>query len=81
MDSEASAADRAAKGRDLLDVGTSVAGEIETILKAGRTKRLKLKLAGRTIKEVPLRVTAVGALVVALAAVVLTQLSLELEGD
>jgi hypothetical protein len=66
---------------EILDLSASLLTEAEEILKAGRTKKLRVRLGEKVLAEIPLGLTALGALGVALLAVALSRLTLEMAED
>src|SRR5207248_2989293 len=46
---------------DLLTVGADLLDEVERLLRAGAIKKIRVRLGDRTLKEIPVSLTAVGA--------------------
>jgi hypothetical protein len=63
---------------DIVDAGSMVMREVEEILRAGRASKVRIKLGSKVLAELPVALTAAGALAVAIGAVVLSRLTVEL---
>ncbi len=69
------------RGSDLMELGTSICRDVEDVLKRGRVRRVKLKLGDRVLLDVPVTVGAASALALAVGAVVLSRLRVEIEAE
>jgi hypothetical protein len=66
----------------LFMVGTEVFGEVQRLIGSSRIRALKIKLGKRTIKEIPLApLTAVTTVLLAVLAVVISNISVEVEHE
>lgn len=66
---------------DLLTVGGEIMDEVQRLLDQGAIRRIRVKLGRRTLKEIPVSLTAIGALTVGLAAVLISLFAIELDRD
>lgn len=66
---------------DLLSVGGEIMDEVQRLLDRGAVRRIRVKLGRRTLKEIPVTLTALGALSVGLAAVLISLFAIELDRD
>ena len=66
---------------DLLTVGADLLDEVERLLRAGPIKRIRVRLGNRTLKEIPVSLTAVGAVLIGFLAVLVTRFVIELERE
>jgi hypothetical protein len=62
-------------------VGTEILDEVQNLLDAGVIRKLRVKLGRRTLKEIPVSPTAVGAILLGLLAVLITRFAIELDRD
>lgn len=74
--------DKARPGKpDLIGMATEVASEIKDMVSTGEIKRVRIKLGDRIVREVPVALTAVGAVAVAALAVLLTKAAIEVDRE
>jgi hypothetical protein len=66
---------------DLLTVGGEIMDEVQRLLDRGVVRKIRVKLGRRTLKEIPVSLTALGALTVGLVAVLISLFAVELERD
>jgi len=66
---------------DLLTVGADLLDEVERLLRAGAIKKVRVRLGNRTLKEIPVSLTAVGAVLIGFVAVLVTRFVIELERE
>lgn len=66
---------------DLIAVGGEILDEVQRLLDKGVVRRIRVKLGRRTLKEIPVSLTALGALTVGLAAVLISLFAIELDRD
>jgi hypothetical protein len=66
---------------DLLAVGGEIMDEVQRLLDRGVIRRIRVKLGRRTLKEIPVSLTAVGALTVGVVAVLISLFAIELDRD
>jgi Domain of unknown function (DUF4342) len=66
---------------DFISVTADLLDEVQRLLEAGVIRKIRVKLGNRTLKEIPVNLTAVGALVIGLLAVLITQFVIEIERD
>ena len=66
---------------DLLTVGADLLDEVERLLRAGAIKKVRIRLGNRTLKEIPVSLTAVGAVLIGFIAVLITRFVIELERE
>lgn len=62
-------------------VGSDILDEVQHTLNGGRIRRVRIKLGNRTIREIPVRAAALTAILIAAAAVIVSQLSVEVDKD
>ncbi len=66
---------------DLLTVGADLLDEVERLLRAGAIKKIRVRLGNRTLKEIPVSLTAVGAVLIGVLAVLVSRFVIELERE
>ena len=66
---------------DLLTVGAELLDEVERLLRAGAIKKIRVRLGNRTLKEIPVSLTAVGAVLIGILAVLVSRFVIELERE
>jgi hypothetical protein len=66
---------------DLLTVGADLLDEVERLLRAGAIRKVRVRLGNRTLKEIPVSLTAVGAVLIGVIAVLVTRFVIELERE
>jgi hypothetical protein len=66
---------------DMLAVGGEIMDEVQRLLERGVIRKIRVKLGRRTLKEIPVSLTAVGALTVGLMAVLISLFAIELDRD
>ncbi len=66
---------------ELLAVGADLLDEVERLLRAGAIKKIRVRLGHHTLKEIPVSLTAVGAVLIGLLAVLVTRFVIELERE
>ena len=66
---------------DLLTMGADLLDEVERLLRAGAIKKIRVRLGNRTLKEIPVSLTAVGAVLIGVLAVLVTRFVIELERE
>jgi len=66
---------------DILTVGADVLDEVERLLRAGAIRKIRVRLGDRTLKEIPVSLTAVGAVLIGILAVLVTRFVIELERE
>jgi predicted NBD/HSP70 family sugar kinase len=66
---------------DLLTVGADLLDEVERLLRAGAIKKIRIRLGSRTLKEIPVSLTAVGAVLIGILAVLVTRFVIEIERE
>jgi hypothetical protein len=66
------------KSKDVLAVALEFADDVQRLVKAGAAKKIRIKFGGKVIKEVPVALTAAAALVLGVAAVLITKSSIEI---
>ena len=66
---------------DLLTVGADLLDEVERLLRAGAIRKIRIRLGSRTLKEIPVSLTAVGAVLIGVLAVLVTRFVIELERE
>ena len=55
--------------------------EVERLLRAGAIRKIRVRLGNRTLKEIPVSLTAIGAVLIGFLAVLVTQFVIELERE
>jgi hypothetical protein len=66
---------------DLFTVGSDLLDEVERLLRAGAIKKVRVRLGNRTLKEIPVSLTAVGAVLIGILAVLVSRFVIELERE
>lgn len=66
---------------DFIGIVTEVASEIKELTSTGEIKRVRIKLGDRLVREIPVALTAAGAIAVAALAVILTKAAIEVERE
>jgi hypothetical protein len=66
---------------DLMTVGADIIDEVQRLLDAGVIRKIRVKLGNRTLREIPVSLTAVGAILIGLLAVLVTQFVIEVDRD
>jgi predicted NBD/HSP70 family sugar kinase len=66
---------------EMITVAADLLDEAERLLRAGAIRKIRVRLGNRTLKEIPVSLTAVGAVLVGLLAVLVTQFVIELERE
>jgi hypothetical protein len=66
---------------DLLTVGADLLDEVERLLRAGAIRKIRVRLGNRTLKEIPVSLTAVGAVLIGILAVLVSRFVIELERE
>ena len=68
--------------KDLLVLGAEIAAEVQKVISGGPIKKLRVKYGSKIIHESPVALTAAAAAAVALAALLITKLVIEVDkGD
>ena len=65
--------------KDLMALGVEIADEMQKILSGGPIKKLRIKYGDKLLHETPVAFTAAAAAAVALAALLITRLVIEVE--
>ena len=60
-------------------IGADVLDGVQNALKGGKIRAVRIKLGNKTIREIPVEAAAMTAILLAVAAVVLSQLHVELD--
>lgn len=66
---------------DVVHIGAELVNEIEGLSKSGPVKRIRLRLGDRVVKDFPVALTGAAAVIAALAGVLLSKLSVEVERE
>jgi hypothetical protein len=66
---------------DVLAVATDVLDEVQRLLDAGVIRRIRVKLGNRTLKEIPVSLTTLGAIAFGILAVLVTHFVIEVDRD
>lgn len=66
---------------DFLGMAAEVASEVKELIGSGEIKRVRIKLGDRIVREVPVALTALGAVAVAAVAVILTKAAIEVDRE
>ncbi len=66
---------------DLLGAGLDLLDDVQRIVQSGGIRKLRLKFAGHTLADYPVALTAAGAIVVALAGVIISKSTIEIEEE
>ena len=67
------------RGVDLLTMGVEIADEVQKLTSGGPIRRLKVRYGDKLIAETPVALTALAALAVGLAAILVSRLVIEVE--
>lgn len=70
-----------ARDQDFLSVAEGIVNEIQEIAREGGRRRLRIRFGDRLIKDIPIVATAGVAVLLTVAAVLITQTTIELEPD
>jgi hypothetical protein len=62
-------------------MAAEVASEVRDLVSSGEIRRIKIKMGDRVVREIPVALTALGAVAVAAAAVVLTKAAIEIDRE
>ena len=68
-------------GQDLVSLGVEILNDIQKIVGAAAASKVRIRYGGRLVKEAPLSLTTTAALVLGVAAVLITKASLEIERE
>jgi hypothetical protein len=66
---------------DIISITADLLDEVQRLLEAGVIRKIRVKLGHRTLKEIPVSLTAVGAIVIGVLAVLVTRFVIEIERD
>lgn len=66
---------------DIVAVGSELLDEVQQLLDRGAIRKIRVKLGRRTLKEIPVSLTTLGAITVGLLAVLISLFAIELERD
>jgi hypothetical protein len=66
---------------DIISITAELLDEVQRLLESGVIRKIRVKLGNRTLKEIPVSLTAVGALVLGVLAVLVTRFVIEIERD
>lgn len=66
---------------DLLSVGIEMLDDVQRLVESGTVNKLRLKFAGRTIAEYPVALTAAAAVIVGVAALIISKASIEVDQE
>jgi hypothetical protein len=66
---------------DLMTVGTEIIDDVQRLLDAGIIRKVRVKLGNRTLREIPVSPTTLGAVAIGLLAVLITRLAIEVDRD
>jgi hypothetical protein len=72
---------KSAAGDDMLALTAAVMDDVQRLLELGPIEKLRIRLGDRVIREVPVSVTAVGAILIGLLAVLASQLTIDILRD
>jgi hypothetical protein len=64
--------------KDLIAVAVELADDVQRVFKAGAARKVRIKFGGKVIKEFPVALTAATALLIGVAAVLITKSSIEI---
>jgi hypothetical protein len=62
-----------------LAIGTDILNDVQHTLNGGRIRRVRIKLGNRIIREIPVETAALSAVLIAAAAIIISQLSIEVD--
>lgn len=68
-----------ARMEQAVGIGADVLDQVQDVLKGGRIRAIRIKLGNRTLREVPVEAAAFTAILLAAAAVVVSQLRIEVD--
>jgi len=69
---------RSAGGDDMLAITAEVVDDVQRLLELGPIRKLRIRFGDRVVREVPVAVTAVGAVLIGLLAVVASRLTIDI---
>jgi hypothetical protein len=72
---------RSAEGGDLTAIAAELVDDAQRLLDLGPIRKVRFRLGERVLREVPVSVTAVGAVAIGLVAVLLSRLRIDLIRD
>lgn len=64
-----------------LGIGAELADQVQDTLKGGRIRSVKIKLGKHTIREIPVKAATLTAILIAAAAVIVSNLRVEVDKD
>jgi Domain of unknown function (DUF4342) len=69
-------------GVDLADMAAEIMDDVQRLLEAGGAiRKIRIRLGDRVVREVPVSLTAVGAILIGLVAVLATRLTIDILRD
>jgi hypothetical protein len=81
VDALASLEIRSAAGDDMLALTAEVVDDVQRMLELGPIEKLRIRMGDRVIREVPVSVTAVGAILIGLLADLASRLTIDILRD
>ena len=66
---------------DLLSIGIDLLDDVQKLMESGAPRKLSLKFGGKLVAEYPVAFTAAAAVIVGLAALVISKATVEIEHD
>jgi hypothetical protein len=73
--------EKARPEQQLLSVGADLMDDVERLLRAGPIRKIRVRFGSRTLKEIPVSVTAVGAVLIGVLVVLVNRVVIELERE
>jgi hypothetical protein len=62
-----------------MGIGADILEHVQEALKGGKIRGVRIKLGNRTLREIPVEAAAVSAILIAAAAVIVSQLRIEID--
>lgn len=66
---------------DLLSVGINLLDDVQKLIESGAPRKLRIKFDGKLVAEYPVALTAAAAVVVGLAALIISKATVEIEHE
>jgi hypothetical protein len=73
--------EKARPEQPLLSAGADLMDDVERLLRAGPIRKIRVRFGRRTLKEIPVSVTAVGAVLIGVLVVLVNRVVIELERE
>ena len=64
-----------------VSIGADVLDQVQEVLQGGRIRAVRIKLGNKTVREIPVEAAALTAILLVAAAVLISQLRIEIDKD